>query len=164
MKHLTKLLLILPLALVLLLSGCSAKPKTFAKDGFSITLSNQFSEFEEESCLAAYQSKKSVVLIAKESFEDLKDLELDSSNSPAAYAELIISANELGEIDVIEENGRTYFNYQQTVHRTQYSYIAFVVKDSTGFWLVQFASATRNYNDLQESFFAYFDSFTLTES
>ena len=164
MKSAVRLLFIPLLVLSLLLGGCAVKPKTFEKEGFSITLSNKYSEFQNDGCVAAYESRKGVVLISKESFEELKDHELDASNTPGAYAKLIISVNELGEIEVQESDGKTYFNYQQTVHKTQYSYLAYVIKDSTGFWMVQFACRTRDYNELESSFHEFFDSFTLTES
>lgn len=163
MKSAVRLFFIPLLVLSMLLSGCAAKSKTFSKEDFSITLTNKFSEFQNDDCVASYQSKKSVVLISKESFEDLKEHELDASNTPAAYAKLIISVNELEDTEVLETEGQTYFYYRQTVHKTQYSYLAFIVKDSTGFWMVQFACKTKNYNDLESSFFEYFDTFALAE-
>lgn len=115
----------------------SAEPKTFTKDGMSVTLTDAFKETEAEGYDVAYESKKEVVFAQKESFdlaEGFGDLTVEE------YAELVLEANESNE-EIKSEDGLLYFEYDATGdNKVDYHYYAFFYKANDAFWMVQMAT------------------------
>ena len=164
MKHITKLLVIATLACAMLLCACSASPKTFIKDGMSITLTNKFSESTQEGFTVVYASMTEGVMVTKESFDSLAAVNITADSTLTDYANIVISANSLTNIEVktASDNKVTYFTYESTVDGVSYSYVATVFKGTNAFWLIQFSSTTENFNaEMQNTFLGYAASVTV---
>ncbi|MBE7092708.1 MAG: hypothetical protein E7365_05980 [Clostridiales bacterium] len=126
----------------------SYKEKVFAKENFSITLTEQFSEIEEENFFACYDSNIAAVFVIKESFEeypDLKSYPLDS------YAELVLDSS-APEQQLKNEDGLCYFEYVwlNDAENIVYHYNAYIFKTTDAYWIVNIASPNENYDDLKD--------------
>ena len=95
-------------------------------------------------------------LMLKESFADYPTL---STYTTAEYAEGAIQLYGLNST-VQQQNGLTYFRYANTVEGMNISYYAFVYKNDTGFWLVQFYAPTENADQALEDVFLWAESVT----
>ncbi|MBQ7335724.1 MAG: hypothetical protein IJW92_04570 [Clostridia bacterium] len=159
MKRKFTLVLAACLVLTALLCGCSLfeeKAEVFTSGNMSITLTNRFSESDQEGCEAIYSSLEGkVVVVIKETFDDLRDLGCDESSTASDYARLVIDVHEMSDTAVKEKDGVTYYTYESDVDGVSYSYLATVHKSGDAFWLIQFASTTENYAKFEETFFTY---------
>lgn len=162
MKRLFRLLSI-SLICVLLLCGCATKPEVFEKDGMSITLSSAFSVLEQEGLTVAYQSRNSVVLVSKEPFSVLESAKLDGDSTQKEYAEAVLLAQGLEGIEILEGDGLTYFVYERSAGRSDYSYFASVHKSESAFWLIQFSCSFDEFDAMRPTFVTYAQSVTFSE-
>lgn len=161
MKKIVKIsaVIALVLALVMIFTACDLfKPseETFSGNGFSITLNSSFVEKELASMTAYYESQKVIVTVLKEELSLFSGYDVDTLND---YAELVISANSLENVDVLEKDGLVYFEYEKSTNGKDFKYLATVHKGSDAFWLVQFASESKNYDTLRSDMEGYAKSF-----
>ncbi len=126
------------------------KAKIFSQDGMSITLTDEFFETDIENYTVAYDSKDVGVFVLKEEFSYLP--EGFENHSLEQYAELVIQANELSSVQVITDEGLTFFEYDYTNPETHdnYQFFSYVYKSSDAFWLVQFTTLDKNAGDYME--------------
>ncbi len=141
--------------LILVLTGCgafssgeasTAPPKTFTKDGFTITLTEDFEESEVETQTAVYQSQNSVVLALKEDAS-----QFDGDLTLTQYAELVLSNNDLSS-PIEEKEGFTCFTYEKKSGFTTYAYLAIVQKSEDAYWLIQFGCNARHFDTQMNAF------------
>ena len=154
MKHFTKLFISLVLACTLLLCGCSLiaeKEKTFTKEELSITLTNRFYESEQEGFDLVLASTKAAMFALREEFSE----GLGSSETLDQYAQAVIDANELENVETQTKDGLTYFVYRSDVDGDEYTYYAFVYKADSAFWLIQFACESKKADGQTDNFFKY---------
>ena len=164
MKHVTKLLAIFALIGSLLLCACTASPKTFTKDGMSITLTNRFSEIKQENFLTGYGSTNAAVLVTKEAFTLFEGTTLGKSSTLTDYANAVITAQKLADGTEVKTNdGVTYFNYESSVDGVTYKYMATVHKSEDAFWMIQFSAKAADYADMEADFFTYAKSITFAK-
>ncbi len=154
-----KKLLCVAISLVLVLSlltACSAKPENFTWNGLTLTLDSSFVEHEiaQESASYASYFKMYVVVISYETVESLVDLGYDADMTVAEYAALSIEVNEF-DSEVKTVDGVTYYNYTGNADGTDYTYMATVHLYGGSFWLVQFASETKDYEKAEAQFIAW---------
>ena len=161
MKSLFKIFL-LPILCLALLCGCSAEPKTFSKDGVSITLTSQFEELEQEGCVAVYGSRSEAVMIQKEDFSALAEIGINADSTPLDYANAVIKANELSESTAEERDGMVCFTYTAKSGLKTYSYLATVHKSEDAFWLIQFSSSDKKFEEKEPTFLSYAKSIVLS--
>lgn len=159
-KHITKFLLLVTLACSLLLCSCSLLPekeKSFTAEGMSITLTNRFRKNDQDGFAVVYDSSKVAVFALKEAFTAQygKDTALEE------YAELVIEANSMKDIEIKTENGLTYFIYENEADGKSFSYLATVHKADDAFWLIQLATETENFADMQDTLMTYAKSIKL---
>ena len=158
MKNFTKLLLITILVCAMLLCGCSklpenpvvATPKTFTKDGMSITLTDSFSESTQEGFTAVYKSTNTVfkssldsincITVKKESFDSFSNLNITADSTLIDYAQAVMEANHLGclEVKTAYDGQITYFTFEE--YPDSILHVATVFKSADAFWLIQFSS------------------------
>ena len=157
MKNFTKLLLITILVCAMLLCGCSnlpenavvATPKTFTKDGMSITLTDGFSESTQEGFVAVYNRSNAkldqtgyieTVTVKKDSFDSLSDLNITADSTLIDYAQAVMEANHLGHLEVrtAYDGEIAYFTFNK--HPSLVHHVATVFKSADAFWLIQFSS------------------------
>ena len=160
MKNFTKLLLIAILVCAMLLCGCSelpfnlpenavvATPKTFTKDGMSITLTDGFSESTQEGFVAVYNRSNAkldqtgyieTVTVKKDSFDSLSDLNITADSTLIDYAQAVMEANQLGglEVKTAYDGEITYFTFNNLPDTALH--VATVFKSADAFWLIQFS-------------------------
>ncbi len=139
-------------AVLLCAAACgSAEPKTFTKEGMSITLTSDFRESAQEGFTVCYDSRKLAVLALKESYDlfaSMGDITLEE------YGQLVLSANSL-DSSLETENGLTFFSHDKYVNNTYYTYHCFVFQGTDAFWLVQFACKTGDAEALKDTIFSY---------
>ena len=119
------------------------KEKVFSSNGMNITLSEAFKEATIENYTVAYDSKKVAVFALKEPFaleDGFEDITLDQ------YADFVIQANGLSEIQKKTDNGLIWFDYDLDNPEANgtYRYFTYVYKTNDAFWMVQFATLKSN--------------------
>lgn len=142
------------LALLLVFTGCGiklAKEKTFSKAGMSITLTDQFAEKDIVTYTATYQSNRYLVFALKEEFSLFEDAGLSADMSLEEYADLIAYNNGI-EMELKEQQGVTYFEYEKTANGKELSYFAVIARGADAYWLIQFACEEEDYAKSQELF------------
>ena len=128
-------------------------PKTFSKEGMSITLTGRFSEENVSGQTFTYASDTYVVLGLKETFESLES-KGGAELSLFRYAELVLEANGL-EREIHEEDGLTYFDYTAEADEQEYAYLACVFRSEDAFWLVQFACRSDMFEESMPAFVSW---------
>ena len=131
-----------------LLSGIfEPDPQTFSVEGFSITLTDEFEEFDEEYFDAAYSTDEVAVLVLNEKYSVYPELR---SISAKEYAELFIEIHEL-TAKVKQNGGLTFVEYSAKGSDGEtYRFVSYIYKGDKSFYLVQFGVLAENYADYSE--------------
>lgn len=155
MKKLCRLIPLILIAL-LVLSACSAAPKTFKADGLSITLTEDFERNDDLNSEqdAVFMSNEALVTVLCESFNQLA---VDDSFTEANYAELVCLANEMN-VEVKNRDGYTYFVYESTVDGDDFKYLAVIFKGDDAFYMVQFCTFAAGFDSELDTFWDYADT------
>lgn len=148
-----------------LFCGCSlfeSSPKTFSAAGMSITLTDDFTEQDHVSFTAIYDSQYVAVFVLKESFELIESTDILSKDSTVEdYAKVIIEGNEL-DCEPVLEDGLLSFTYQTDNNGVDYTYFATIHKSSDAFWMIQFATKTRNFEKQKDNILSYAKSISFS--
>ena len=152
-KRFTALVCVAAMA-VCMLASCGASSKDFSAAGMTITLTNAFTEKELASATSYYESTTSIVLTLKEEFSLFEQNGISTDISLKEYAELIAYNNGF-DVEIIENDGLTYFTYENTANGKDFTYLATVHKCSDAFWLIQFACESKNYEKLSKDFMTW---------
>ncbi len=150
-----KKFLALMLALLTLLSCVSciggkvyeAAAKEFSSNGLTLTLTKAFKEADMQGYTVAYDSAAVAIFAIKENFSLMPGVENKDANG---YAELLRQANanrNPGEIKT--EDGVVFFEYSfyNEAEKTTYKYLTTAHKGSDSFWMVQFATREKDYDE-----------------
>lgn len=126
-----------------LFSSITPEIKTFSYDGMTITLTDEFRETNIENYTVAYDSKNVAVFALKEAFilaDGFENCTLEQ------YADLVLQANNFSSAEIKTADGLTGFEYDFTNPETNdtYKYFSYVYKTNDAFWLVQFATLSKN--------------------
>ena len=152
------------LASLLLFSGCGLfkeSPKTFTKDSMSITLTNRYKEVKLEGQTVAYDSKKVAVFALKEEFTLFEGTGYGKDSSLEDYANLVITANEVvSSVKVVDD--LTTFTYTAKNGNLEFTYFATVFKSADAFWLIQFATETKNYEAQKDNILTFAKSISFS--
>ncbi len=126
-----------------LLSNKTAKIKTFSSDGMTITLTDEFKETHSEGYTVVYDSKKVAVFALRENFTLAEGFE---NISLKKYADSVIQANNYSSAKVKTVDGLTYFEHDFISPETNdtYNFFTYVYKTDDAFWVVQFATLSKN--------------------
>ena len=123
------------------LVGCGqeVQSKTFSEQGMSITLTNEFKEFDAGEFTVGYESKNVAVIALKEEFslmEGFEDYTLEE------YGNLVLKNNEMDFCELNTAEGLTYFEYLYTDPESEedYQYFSCVYKAEDSFWLIHFVT------------------------
>ena len=152
-------LCMLALALSLLLVACSPTDagtfaKTFSKNGFQITLTEEFTELEYENCEACFASITMSVTAWKESKASNEYLQ---SITRRDYAELLREANaDKNPSPLHVENGLIYFtDTVKDVNGLDNTLAVAVYESSDAFWIVEFGTFTEQYEPYKDTILSY---------
>jgi len=120
-----------------------AEPKDFSSNGMTITLTDRFKEISYESFTAVYDSNNVGVFVLKEPFSLAVGFE---SYSLEAYIDLVIQANSLTSAKKQTADGFSFFEYdaQPPNSNEVYHYRSYAYKTNDAFWLIQFATTSKN--------------------
>lgn len=161
MKSVLKVFLLVAVCLGLL-CGCSATPQEFSKDGVSITLTSQFEELTQEGCVAVYGSRSEAVMIQKEEFSMLAEIGINENSTVEDYANAVIEANGLSDSTVEERDGIVCFTYTAKSGMKTYAYLATAHKTEDAFWLIQFSTTDKKFEEKEASFLSFAKSIVLS--
>lgn len=153
-------------AVAWLVFGYYAKEKVFEKDGCSITLTNDFTERDNEHYTACYGSGDLLVTTLKVPFE-VFSIEWNAENKSAEeYAELmqVEYAKIYPTSSLYQDNELLYFVFEYAVNakRTD-NYFVSIYKSEDAFWQVSFGCRAEKYKDLESTIFEYAQSVCLEE-
>ena len=110
----------------------------------SITLTNEFKETSYTGFDVVYEADEMFVFVLSESFSLLPGSE---NYTLQEYAQLVIEANNLENVEIKTEDGLVYFEYTSDKNSHLYHYTAYVYKSSDSFWLIQFATFSSEANE-----------------
>lgn len=153
-------------AVACLVLGYYAKEKVFTKQGCAITLTNDFTERDNEQYTACYSSGDLLVTTLKANFDNFSDEWNAENKSAEEYAELM--QIEYGKIyptsEVHQNNELLYFVFEFAVNakRTD-KYLVSIYKSEDAFWQVSFGCNAKKYKDLEQTIFQYAQSVRLGE-
>lgn len=135
-----------------LFSPDKPKAKTFTKEDFSITLTDEFEEATLDGFYAAYESPSAAVFTLRESKFFFGDISLEE------YVQLVFKAN--GQIGMKANSHRNmlWFSYEKVVDGRNMYYMAFCCEGEDAFWLVQFVTPSTNKDDYTETFLKWAES------
>ena len=121
-------------------------PKQFNKAGMTITLTEEFKEFDAGNYTVGYTTNKCAVFALEEAFSLFENGE---SMTVREYGQLVLYNNGMNETSkLVEENGLLYFEYQMET----YYYMACLYKAEDAFWLVQFSCDADNISAFKDNF------------
>jgi uncharacterized membrane protein len=134
-----------------------AEPKTFSGSGFTINLTNEFTEKSYFSQTAAYSSPDCAITILKEPFSNFQNTGYD--NMPLhEYANWVIASNKLN-CDITFKSGFTCFVNNSTTDK-DYTTLCICLKGNNNYWMLQFIGKADDYEKLEPVFLKYANSFT----
>ena len=115
------------------------RPKTFTKDGLSITLDTSFKEDKEEPFNAVYFSEKLGVgvLTSKSEFPQGSDITLYD------YCDMVMESKGLSSGSMKKDGDKYYFEFDYTSsdYKITYHYRVYVLQEAADtFWLINFYS------------------------
>ncbi len=158
MKRYIAVLLCLIMALSAL-AGCTVEDQQISHGNVTITVPGDMEKQTEEDAANfdfAY-TNKSVALMGL--YEDLKGTWLEGGTAEE-YAQAVIENNQLTATP--EEHGDYWtFTYKTDVDGDEFTYLAGIFQDGTGYWMIQVACSSKLYSVLQDRMFAILDSVTI---
>ena len=135
-----------------LILNAKAEPKVFSSNGLEITLTDEFIKTSVGGYTACYGSEDAVVFALEEKFDEFEGFE---NYSIEEYGNMVLENNDFGaDVQLKNEDGLTYFEYQATNDETNdtYVYFAVVYKETDAFWLIQFAALEGEFDTYRQSF------------
>lgn len=159
-----KKLFLMILTLCLLLCGCGAEDEApaapvateFTAAGMHLTLTDAFAEKQHAAYTLYAESENLLVLGLKEEYTLFENTDFSAQTSPEQYAALVWNANQLeGELSLNDDGELLWFEYDNHVNGADYRYRAYVYKDHEGFWLLQFAARTSEFDALSAQMHGY---------
>ena len=133
-------------------SAPKVEAKAFSSNGMHITLTNKFVETSIQNYTVCFDSKDVAVFALKEDFNLFDGAE---NYTLEDYGELVLKSNGFSsDIGLEAYNGLTYFEYIFTnpSTRDEYHYFTVLYKADDAFWMVQFATLEKNFEQYQQSF------------
>lgn len=126
--------------------------KTFSFDSFSITLTDNFEEYESEDVDYAVLSDNIGMAVVKEDFASLAQYGIDA-NTFSAYDYALAAMESVGTYgEVLQAGGYEYFTYDENLTGTDFTYYSAVFKGSDAFWRVSFYTYSNLFDIMIPSF------------
>ena len=128
--------------------------KTFFKNGFQITLTEEFTELEYENCEACFASITMSVTAWKEGKASNEYLQ---SITRRDYAELLREAKaDKNPSPLHVENGLIYFtDTVKVVNGLDNTLTVAIYESSDAFWIVEFGTFTEQYEPYKDTILSY---------
>jgi len=147
--------------ILLMLTGCSVldsaeeptptpQPTSFSKSGMTVTLTDAFTEKDYVTYTAVYESADIAIFALKEEFRLFDSSVLSSESAVTEYARLLWKSNGFSnELNLSEQDGLTWFQYDRAVNGGDYTYRVYVYKGTDSFWMVQFTAYADRFADVE---------------
>ena len=126
--------------------------KTFTKEGFEITLTDEFRESELEGFFTCYESKTAFAFVVREEKEIFGDITLDE------YADLILDANERTGLKKNEKGDFIWYSYTDTPDSQELYYLSVCCEGKDHFWVITFSTPEVNQEDFHPKFIQWAES------
>lgn len=136
------------------LGSMAAEPKTFVKDGFSITLTEAFTETAAEDFFVCYESRNAAVWVVRE--------ELESAATPEEYTRAVLEANGRTDLEVCRREDYVWCEYVETIEGQETYYLVACYCDGQVGWIVNFATPAENTREYKEGLLTWADSVAFT--
>ena len=123
------------------------KEKTFTKEDYSITLTDDFKQLDEEGEFVSFDNKYAYVWVMREDkklFEE-EDLTLED------YAELIVEYN-AEDAELAKKDGMYCFAFTEKVDGETYYYFAVCSESEEAFWVTWFGTPKENESTYADKF------------
>ena len=157
MKKMIRIVSLL-LALVLLTACGGASTKSYTCRELTMEVPSSMRDVSGQSDFSTFtfalDSKKLAIFGLNETFAEYPVLEEYTTKD---YADLVIELYSVNGT-AAQRAGKNYHYIIYTAQTSQgeFTYMAGIFKNSTGFWMIQIAAPTADYN--QEAFFSYMDT------
>ncbi len=142
---------------VIVSSGCAAASKTFSQNGFTITLTEDFTPVNYGAYTAAFQSEEVFLVALEEKFIYFEGNDIGAESSLTEYAQFLINANGI-DAKVETDSDLVYYVYEifdiDTL-KPMTAFLAAVYKTEDAFWLLQFAADAEDFEDCKEDILTY---------
>lgn len=137
----------------ILLCGCTEKitEKKYENEYFSITMQDGFYEKDLAAATVYYESPQVILTTLKESFEDLKEINIGENSTIEEYAQAVME-NNMTALELQTKDGISYFTYEREINNKDFFYLSSFFKTDDAFWLVTFACFSKE-KDIYESTF-----------
>lgn len=135
-----------------------ALPQTFTKDGFQITLTNEFKIDEKPGFFSFYSTKSAAVFTVREDKNLFGDISLKE------YGELVLYANGKTGLPMNQEDNFIWFEYTAAPEKQEIYYLAVCLQSEDAFWIVNFSTPASNRNQYKDTFLSWAKSITIDQS
>lgn len=156
-----KKLLVLIGIVTILLCGCTEKitEKKYENEYFSITMQDGFYEKDLAVATVYYESPQVIFTTLKESFEDLKEVNIGENSTIEEYAQAVME-NNMTALELQNKDGISYFTYEREISGKEYFYLSSFFKTDDAFWLVAFACENKNKSIYESTFIDWLNTMT----
>ena len=136
-------------------------PETYTCQEYTVTLPGNFSEVTAEGFEYALESRDAVVLVGKETFDEVAEY-LPEPVTMQSYAANIMEYNEITE-DMREPStdGTARFSYYVEDDDTEYFYYFVISEGDNAFWLTNFCCESSDAEAYYDDFVTWADSITV---
>ena len=153
-----RIILMLICLMIFTLTACGPGKQVIKEDDMTITLTKDFQKGHKDNVTWYYTSSDAIAIGIKVLKTDLEKEGLET-NSSSDYAEAYIKANEVpGSPQVKSEDNYVYFEYNDKVSGSDYSYLTCIYDDRDSYWMVSFACYKDAYVESSKDFFKWADS------
>ena len=134
-------IVLLFLLVFLMVTGCSlfSNEKVIKEDGYSITLTKDFTKGQIEEFDVFYQTQTVGFTSLKETFPELEKIDITENSTLAEYGEKVRSANNiLKRFQESSDGNYMYVDYEKIVELKPFYYYTVIKKGNDGFWIFNF--------------------------
>lgn len=133
-------------------SAAELGSKTFTFDELTITLTDDFEEYETEDVDYALLADNIGVAVVKEEFTVLDEYGIEA-DAFSAYDYAVAAQESVGtDSNIFSADGYEYFIYDKNVTGMDFTYYSAVFKGSNAFWRVSFYTYSNLFDSLTPSF------------
>jgi hypothetical protein len=107
-----------------------------------------------------YSNDISICSGIRETFDSLKSAGIEAA-SLDDYTAVIADKSDISSTPESYNDNTRVLTWNKTYNDKEYTYLCFVTKSSSAYWIIQYASTTKYYDQLKDSFYKSYDSIVL---
>lgn len=151
-------LLLLLIFCLFSLTSCKSNPRNFTVGKVTITLTEDFKKSSLNN-FDVYLESEHVVFSAMEETKNSLEYSGYEINSLNDYCQAIMDLNSFFSKDLLESRDNyNYFVSTKTVSGAKYTYVHCMFETPTSYWICEFVSKTKDFDDLENYIFDWADS------